>query len=241
MGNKLFNAINDRRVRTIIVVLFVCLFIFGVYRLSSFLVSKSVSSGKVVENVEKDKYRNKQSSPDAESLDSDFIVYEDPEKDYSRVKVLFSNSDLEDRQKNFLGNNYDAYKSALKSVKDNYVETFKSIKDVPEDINYSGYIDYNKSDINLFDRNFSSTNDIVYIRDRLSIIGMYGSYCIVYALDYGMTSDVRLIVVDYSNAELSTKSAGLFGFGQSKNVMIFSKYSKLEEGNGYKILYIKEI
>ena len=241
MGKRIFNLINDKRFRTILIVLFVILLIFGFYKLSSFLVSKSVSSSKVIEDVDAKKYKNKQESPDIESEEDEYKVYVDPDAEYSKVTKLFSTENLEERQKTFLGNNYDAYKTALKDVEENYESIFESIPSIPEDINYSGYIDYLRSDIDIFDSSFSSSGDIVYLRDVLTIVGLYGTHCIVYALNYGLSSDIRLLVVDYTDAKLSTDYNSLYGFGQTKSVMLFSKYSKLISRDWYKILYLKEI
>lgn len=216
-----------------IVVAIILLLVVALLSLSKRIVDKGIS--REILRSENSKIEDNDTKDSGDVQEKEF-EYDGSTDRWQKVSVLFDSSNLEDRQKEYLGSDYSKYENALKEIERSYSLVFSSIDTPPSDLDYSNCVLYEKSGINLFSSDFVNGSDIVYLRTIPVIIGMYGNSCVVFKV---MDSE-NLIVVDYSNALLDTEKADLFDFGQNKNLMISPKYSKLIEREGYSLLYTKE-
>lgn len=170
--------------------------------------------------------------------------FENPDSEFSKVDVLFSTDDLYDRQKDYLGGDYDLYASVLSEVEYNYESEFSSLPDIDEEDMAdwsSNYYDMNKGYVDIYSDDFLSGDKFAYLYNGVSIVGLHGTHCVVFKDSISDTNgyDLNLIAVDYTNSEFSTEVGDQFDFGQSKTLLICPKYCKLVEYENSRVLYVK--
>lgn len=198
---------------------------------------KSVAPPKV-EKVEEDKPEEEQSKDTKGFVDDTSIAIEG--KVFQKTERMFDSTDSLERQQKFLGENYESLKPALSSIETDYERVFEEIGDVSEaEYDFSSYIDLSKEPINVFSEEFLSSGQTAYNPIGATIVGMYGTHCIVYQMYYNTDFAQPLIAIDYSDMHIDVEQEGLFGYGQNKTFYIDSRYSKLVNYGDYSVLYTR--
>lgn len=162
------------------------------------------------------------------------------EKVFAKTEKLFDTDNLEERQLKFLGDNYSALKPALTAIEAEYKGIFADIGDVKDsDYNYEDLVDISKVETDLFSEGFLQGNKIAYDPIGATIVGMYGTHCIVYQIGYNTDYASDLIAIDYTDTKIDTEQIGLFGFGQGKSFFVDPKYTKVVDHGDFKVLYTR--
>lgn len=165
------------------------------------------------------------------------VIFEDDgtDSDRKRVVKLFDDSNIEERQSEFLGEDYDFYIDALSYIESVAEDTFSGID---ENGSYAPDISFTPNDE--FSLDYLGDYGHIQLLDSLCIVGMYGSHYIVYAYKYPYSVDPWLVVVDYSKAYSTTEVSTLLDFGQYMSLNINTDVCKLEDYEDFSILWVKE-
>ena len=103
------------------------------------------------------------------NTNGDMVVekeFEEGTDKFRRAIVLFDDSNLEERQKSFLGDDFSKYKTALLEIADTYQVVFDKIPDPDESLDYSGYTDFIKYGKNLFGGDYVGSDGSYAISDE---------------------------------------------------------------------------
>lgn len=224
--------------------LYIILLILGLILIIA--ISWSVSS-RVMQYKVKDKTPSKKTEVKEEEQedkdtkgfkkDSEIVI---GDKTFAKTERIFDSDSLLERQQKFLGQNYETLKPALDYIESDYDSIFKEIGDVNNaEYDFDSYIDVSKNPINIFSEEFLNSGMTAYNPTGGTIVGMYGTHCIVYQLWYGTDFAQPLIAYDYTDMHIDVEQQGLFGFGQNKSFYVDSKYSKLVNYGDYSVLYVR--
>lgn len=195
-----------------------------------------------VETTETSENHNKE-EPEEELVTKGFkddSIIEIEGKSFAKTERMFDSNDIQERQEKFLGENYESLKPALDSIESDYSKIFYEIGSV-EGTQYdmSSCIDMSKSPINVFSEEFLNSGMTAYNPVGGTIVGMYGTHCIVYQMYYDTDFAQPLIAIDYSDMHIDTTQEDVFGFGQCKSFYIDSRFAKLVDYGGYSVLYVR--
>lgn len=228
-----------RKIVVVFIIGIIILIGLGIWVISGRIVSVSEDSSRLLEE-ETDEVETEESS--VLNIDEKVFIEGTEENGFARVSGLFSGVDLDARQKRFLGSNYERYVGVLDTISEEYIEVFSEILDIKSDPDLTDVRVLEKDRVNLFDKETWEDTRCVYCEKGMTIVGLYGTHCVVYKYQYvpDDEGDLNFVVVDYTNAMLSMKNRVLFGFGQNKTVLMDPGYVKLVEGEGYSLLYVKE-
>lgn len=175
--------------------------------------------------------------------------FEEGTDKFRKATVLFDDSNLEERQKSFLGDDFNKYKTALLEIADTYQVVFDKIPDPDESLDYSGYTDFIKYGKDLFSGDYVGSDgsegiseeekEFIYIpKGNVEVIGLYGEMCVVYR--YKLDDEIRLFVVDYTNSLLNTEVDDAIDFGDTVSLLLYQDNCLLLTRGNYKLLYLKE-
>lgn len=216
------------------------LLLIGIFAISYKLVKSGYSSVKVVSKVEGEKESSKIS---VNKVESKVFIDDDSEDDYKKTSVLFDGERMQDRQKAFLGDDYERFEEVLNDIESSYADEISKL-----DYTEGDEVDYKHDKsieevvygkYNYLDYDAWSKFDTIYIRDTLSILGMYGTHCVVFGYAYPTNDRDELIVVDYSDVRLNPEVPELFDIGQYKDIMIRMKSTSMVELDGFNVMYAK--
>ena len=189
---------------------------------------------------------------DVGNTNGDMVVekeFEEGTDKFRKATVLFDDSNLEERQKSFLGDDFNRYKTALLEIADTYQVVFDKIPDPDESLDYSGYTDFIKYGKDLFSGDYVGSDgsegisdeekEFIYIpKGNVEVIGLYGEMCVVYR--YKLDDEIRLFVVDYTNSLLNTEVEDAIDFGDTVSLLLYQDNCLLLTRGNYKLLYLKE-
>lgn len=189
---------------------------------------------------------------DEGNTNGDLVVekeFEEGTDKFRKATVLFDDSNLEERQESFLGDDYSRYKTALLEIADTYQVVFDKIPDPDESLDYSGYTDFIKYGKDLFSGDYVGSDgskgisdeekEFIYIpKGNVEVIGLYGEMCVVYR--YKLDDEIRLFVVDYTNSLLNTEVEDAIDFGDTVSLLLYQDNCLLLTRGNYKLLYLKE-
>lgn len=233
----------------VLIILFIVFVIgAGVVYLSKTIVKSTYSSIDILVQEEDVKNTPKESSKNTYSENSKVFVSDsseetsDSDSDISmkKVSVLYDSNNVDIREQEYLVNKGYNYTDILDKIKEVAPNIFNEIEYTGNNVDYSNYVELERSDLNIFNNTFLQGNTFAYSQDSTEIISMFDNYYIVYKYLYNRdNSKSYFIVVDYSDALFNSNNKSLFDFGQSKNIMINPKYSKLLLEDEYCILFTK--
>lgn len=223
------------------------LIILGVVLLLLFLVFLSVKivkiGGKTESLVKEEKIEEVQDQEIEEEDEKEFIQKDSKkieDKTFAKTSRLFDEEDLEERQLKFLGDNFNTLKPALDTIESEFKGMFADIGEVTESsYDWDRVVDISKVETDIFSEEFLNGDSIAYDPIGGTIVGMYGTHCIVYQVGYNTDYASDLIAIDYSDMHIDTEQIGLFGFGQGKSFFIDPRYAKLVDHGDFKILYAR--
>lgn len=233
-------SMNKGAVKWIAIIGGIILLLLGIFFISYKIVKSGYSSVKIVSKVEGEKESEKVSVNKVKSKE---FIDDDSDDDYKKTSVLFDGERMKDRQKSFLGDDYDRFEGVFDIIEGSYADEISDL-----DYTDGDEVDY-KNDKSIEEVVYGKYNyidydawkefDTIYIRDTLSILGMYGSHCIVFGYAYPTNERNELIVVDYSDVRLNPEVKDLFDIGQYKDIMIRMKSTSMVEVEGFDVMYAK--
>lgn len=231
---------NRGAVKWISIIGGIAVILLGIFFVSYKVVKTGYSSIKVVSKVEGE---NRSDKVSVNKVESKVFIDDDSEDDYKKTSVLFDSERMSDRQKAFLGDDYDRFEGVLSEIEGSYADEFGKL-----DYTEGDEVDY-KNDKSIEEVVYGKYNyleydkwkkfDTIYIRDTLSILGMYGSHCIVFGYAYPTNDRNELIVVDYTDVRLNPEVQDLFDIGQYKDIMIKMKSTRMVKVDGFDVMYAK--
>lgn len=164
---------------------------------------------------------------------SDSIAYKNPDSEYSLADVLYSDDDLDNRQKLYLGNDYNKWYPAIQTAvshKDKYLQGLNSSGNPEEcSVSYEGDIDC------------ESLRSIgkVRIDESLTLVGMCDNTSLIFSYQRMSSVKPKLIFLDASERLFNTKRNVLYSFGDSIPICLKRGCFNVEDTDEYTILYVK--
>ena len=240
-----------KKFKVFIVIGIILLVLLGVYCTARVITSKSYSSEEYVkeQQVEAEENQSKvsvdntedpEATEDKYSTEKNFDLDSEIQGNMTTAKLVYNKEDLNVRQKDFLGSNYDKYKDVLNGVENSYEDIFKELIkrdhiDPEKSIRYSDIVDKPNLDLQ------ELTNyDYASFVDSLTAIGFYGDTCVLCAYNYPNNPSMSLVLIDYSEHDFVISSEqDAFGFGDTVNVSIMPKQGKVQSINGWQVFFIK--
>ncbi len=209
----------------VIVVVILAAIVYGLVTLAGVIVRKSYSS---VELLDAD---NRGNVPDIDVVTN--IVYDNPDEKFSTVKVLYSDYNIEERQKEYLGSDYDVYKPVIDVAVSNYKSILDGVECVgrPENemVMYAG--DMTEESLEMAGR--------VELSKGLSVIGMYDGDVLVLSYERWKGGKPTIVLVDTGEMLFDTSSTALYSFGSGFSVVLEKGKYVADFNEGYTIIYIR--
>lgn len=222
-----------KRIKVIIILLVVVLILLSIFGLSRLIVSRSYSSLEVVQRESQDE----EAKTPVPSSDSRVYVDDGTDSDIQRVSRLFDPEDLEERQEEYLGEDFERFRGLLSKIESEYSDVFSEIDYVrPEEYEISIEC---TSGVNDFSVDMLEEGINIQINSSLTVIGMYGESCIAYANGYPYLDTTELIVVDYSNAPFNVDARELMNFGDICSLLILDGSYRVDSSEWLPIVYVK--
>lgn len=222
-----------KRIKVIIILLVVVLILLSIFGLSRLIVSRSYSSLEVVqqESLKKD------AKTPAPASDGRVYIDDGTNSDIQRVSRLFDSEDLEERQEEYLGEDLEKFRDLLDMIESEYSDVFSEIDyERPEEYEISIEC---TSGVNDFSVAMLEKGTNIQINSSLTVIGMYGESCIVFANGYPYLDTTELIVVDYSNAPFNVDARELMDFGDVCSLLILDGSYRVDSSEWLPIVYVK--
>ena len=209
-----------------IVVFLVLMIVFGLIMFSGFIVDHSYSSEEIIRSPEITPTTN------VGGVDNK-VVYTNPKKEYSTAKLLYSSYNLEDRQKAYLGSDYEKYIGVINHAKSCYSEYLGDLPNagLPKDDAVLYFEDLSSESLSRYGK--------AYIRDGLCLIGMYDKNVLVLSYKRWEGGKPRVVLVDSKELMFNTSRTTLYNFGDSIGVSLEKGKYFLEDTVEYTILYIR--
>lgn len=208
-----------------IVIVLLASIVYGLVALAGVIVRKSYSS---VELLDAD---NRGNVPDIDVVTN--IVYDNPDEKFSTVKVLYSDYNIEERQKEYLGSDYDVYKPVIDVAVANYKSILDGVECVGrpgnEMVMYTG--DMTEESLEMAGR--------VELSKGLSVIGMYDGDVLVLSYERWKGGKPVIVLVDTGEMLFDTSSTALYSFGSGFSVVLEKGKYVADFNEGYTIIYIR--
>lgn len=209
----------------VIVVVILAAIVYGLITLAGVIVSKSYSS---VDLLDSDSCGN---APDIDVVTN--IIYDNPDEKFSTVKVLYSDYNIDERQKEYLGSDYDVYKPVIDVAVSNYKSILDGVECVGrpgnEMVMYTG--DMTEENLEMAGR--------VELSKGLSVIGMYDGDVLVLSYERWKGGKPVIVLVDTGEMPFDTSSTALYSFGSGFSVVLEKGKYVADFNEEYTIIYIR--
>ena len=217
-----------RRFKLPIIIVIIVLILFVILVISRVIVNNSYSSLEELVG-----YSQSETLPDVDDPNRLDFIGESDEYGRQRVSKLFNTEDLDIRQKEFLGDNYDYYYSILEYISNRYISCFTDLSENGSEYNY----ECRQGD---FSSDLLEEYGSVRITNTLCPIAFYGNSCVVYADSYPYELGRNLFVVDYSSAYANTDNDSNIDFGTYMSLTVNRDNCLVETYNSFNIYYVRE-
>lgn len=208
------------------------LLLSGTYAIARVIVGLSYDSMSVVGSKQDNRASNEKASM-REFKDSD------SDSEWGSAVVLYDGTDLEARQKEFLGDDYDKYIDVINKIEENSEKEFKDLPDKPtEDASNAYNCILGADDLS---GDLLEEYGTVRTSSSLCVVGLCNSNRVVYIYGYpdDMPESPVFVCADFSSAELSKSAVGLFDFGQSHSFVFREGMYSVESVDGYEVIYAR--
>lgn len=208
------------------------LLLSGTYAVARVIVGLSYDSMSVVGNKEDDSATNKKAS---------MREFKDTGNDseWGSAVVLYDGTNLEERQKEFLGDDYDNYINVINKIEKNSEKKFNDLPDKPTENTSNAYNCILGADD--LTGNLLEEYGTVRTSSSLCVVGLYDSNRVVYI--YGYPDDISaspvFVCADFSSAELNKSAIGLFDFGQSHSFVFRKGMYSVGSVDAYEVIYAR--
>lgn len=224
-----------RRIKWIVILIVVGLMLFGIYNIARVVVRNSYSSLDVVKQEESDG-ETEMSKPDMEERE---YLDDGSGSKLQRVSVLYDKEDVRERQRDYLGNDWGKFSGVLGDIEGKYTEVFGKLseREVLKDYEIDETCVSGANDFNV---NMLGSGKNIRINTSLTVVGLYGDACVVYANNYPEVETTELVVVDYSNALFNTDAREYMDFGDVCSLEIVDGSYMVDDSGELPVVYIKE-
>lgn len=217
-----------RKFKIPIIILIIVIILFIILLIAKVIVNNSYSSiEKLVE------YRENETLQSVDNPDKIDFIGESDKYGRKQVSNLFNTKDLDIRQKEFLGDNYNYYSDILSYLSNRYISCFTGLEENGSSYEY----ECRQGD---FSQDLLEEYDSVRITNTLCPVAFYGNSCVVYADSYPYVLNKVLFVVDYSSAYANTEDDSSIDFGTYMSLTINRDKCLVETYNSFTIFYVKE-
>lgn len=228
-----------RKIKFPLIILIIACSLMSILILARTLVKLGSNSDNLFAEEELPEVKESENVPEDVKLFIKEDSVEIGDKVFAKTEKLFDTKGLSERQKTFLGDNYDSLKGKLSIIEQQYEQVFNGIS-VPDVTTYTkDLIDISKEPVDIFSEDFLEGNKVAYNSIGGTVVGLHGTHCVVLQMNYNTDFASDLIVIDYSNLKLDSSNIGLFGFGQCRSFYVDPKYSSLVTYDGFKVLYTR--
>ena len=163
----------------------------------------------------------------------------DGNSEWGSAVVLYDGTDIEKRQREFLGDVYDKYIDVINKIEENSEKKFNDLPNKPTENTSNAYNCILGAD----DLSGSLLEEYGTVRtsSSLCVVGLYDSNRVVYIYGYPNESSSSTVFVcaDYSSAELSKSAVGLFDFGQSHSFVFREGMYSVGSVDDYEVIYAR--
>lgn len=207
------------------------LLLSGTYAIARVIVDLSYDSMSVVGS------REDEHAPDKKADMREFGDIDDGE--WGSAVVLYDGTNIEERQKKYLGDDYDKYIDVINKIEEDSDKEFENLPSEPTEDTSNAYNCILGAD----DLSGSMLEEYGTVRtsSSLGVVGLYDSNRVVYV--YGYPDEVSdspvFVCADYSSEELNKSAVGLFDFGQSHSFVFKEGMYSVESVDGYEVIYAR--
>lgn len=180
---------------------------------------------------------------ETEEVRKDMVFIEDDNDDnFQYVENVYDLEDdgLEEKKKEFLGENYEEYKPVLDKIR---LECSAVMRSIPE-----GREGYNPMESKPIGKAHTSScmlreglegYDSFFITEALTVVDLFDETCVIYAYDYPNNAEKELVVVDYKNIEANTDYTKVMDIGDVRSMSGYRENSIIRKVEGFYVLYLK--